>query len=980
MSKGSYVIRSGNLTEAFLKRIAALNCLGAELGISVYAADEVPVEVDDSKYVHLLKRYWGESAEFRTCRFYDNPTRDKTTRDISQGHIINDIIENCEKALAAEDVYSDIIVTAPTGAGKSVFFQIPGIYLHETRKAVTIVISPLIALMVDQVRELSERGVEFATFINGSISYDERKQRIDAIKAGQYSIVYLAPELLLASDISDIIGERTIGLLVVDEAHLVTSWGRDFRVDYWFLGDYVERLRRGAGHTQRFPVLCLTATAVFGGTDDIIWDLQNSLHLTVYRRELYIGYVRRDDIGFAIRHPQQLGGSDKQTKRECAVKQILRAVDRKKKTIVYFPYKSQVDETRLALSEANRKSVDFVESYTGDMQSLDKNDAYNKFRTNASPVMLATKAFGMGVNIDDIAVVYHYAPTGTLADYVQEIGRAARNNSKVPLGLAITDYLRSDMRYAQTLWGLSGLRHYQLKAMAKKLYELYQEKHSRNLLVSPETFSFLFDDVGLDNKVKSGLMLLSGDLLEHYHFRVINVRAKSMFSRQYIVVPASLQRRFMQLFDRYVTLMEDNFTQVQLAYGKTSAIETYKSGNVYEIDLARMWEQKFADVPFAQFKRNFFTGELFSAIPGLGGGFDAVVPQMKLTITYNKGSHEEIEPKFQALAYAIQEAFMDIKNRFGGRSFSSNDFMKAFRQHFNTEGKVRIEYINMLLDLFSYTHVDVGAAPKEQWKFIEKRKDARGPGQAYCIRTQKYSYIATNLIRYFQQTAPNLPGTDKFIAYVAVPRNDSKLSYQQLMASILQLYNMASYEFEAGKNPQIFVRLNDPLKLERLSDPERSYRNSILTDIEHRHERAKKIMSAFLSSDMSDDGRWEVIESYFLGMDTVVDSALGLNEGKKPKTAFKEFVLEGCDHTPGEWKDVLDMPYAEDMLANGAAPADLAYGTLKIGENDYQLNYAWLKQKVLFTTSLLSEADTEIITREGFRLFDIQEPDWAALK
>ena len=120
----------------------------------------------------------------------------------------------------------------------------------------------------------------------------------------------------------------------------------------------------------------------------------------------------------------------------------------------------------------------------------------------------------MGINIPDVEVVYHYAPTGTLADYVQEIGRAAR---KIPKGYAVTDYLKNDMNYAKVLWGLSGLRHYQIKAIMKKLYNLHVQKGTRNLLVSPEVFGFLFDNKSIDNKVKSGLMLLSADLLEKYH-------------------------------------------------------------------------------------------------------------------------------------------------------------------------------------------------------------------------------------------------------------------------------------------------------------------------------------------------------------------------------------------------------------------------------------------------------------------------------
>ena len=158
------------------------------------------------------------------------------------------------------------------------------------------------------------------------------------------------------------------------------------------------------------------------------------------------------------------------------------------------------------------------------MEKFEKNESVIRFKESDLSIRLATKAFGMGINIPDVEVVYHYAPTGTLADYVQEIGRAAR---KLPKGYAMTDYLRNDMNYASVLWGLSGLRHYQIKAIMKKLYNLYVQKNNRNILISPEVFGFIFDTRSIDNKAKRGLMLLSADLLEKYHFRVINVRTKN---------------------------------------------------------------------------------------------------------------------------------------------------------------------------------------------------------------------------------------------------------------------------------------------------------------------------------------------------------------------------------------------------------------------------------------------------------------------
>lgn len=136
-----------------------------------------------------------------------------------------------------------------------------------------------------------------ATFLNSNVSHEEREERLNAIHNGEKSILYLAPEMLLTTSLETLLGNRRLGLFVVDEAHTVTSWGKDFRADYWFLGDYLERQRRNGLH---FPVLCLTATAVYGGQDDVVQDTIDTLKLN--NPILYLGRVRRDNINFDI-HP-----------------------------------------------------------------------------------------------------------------------------------------------------------------------------------------------------------------------------------------------------------------------------------------------------------------------------------------------------------------------------------------------------------------------------------------------------------------------------------------------------------------------------------------------------------------------------------------------------------------------------------------------------------------------------------------------------
>lgn len=827
-----------------------------------------------NKYLSLLQKYWGKDASFRTNQFYKDPDLSKETIDISQGNIIENVIKQCKSN------YSDLIVTAPTGAGKSLLFQIPALYLAEEYNSVTLVICPLVALMIDQVKELNGRGVSCATYINSAISYEERKARLEGISNGIYSILYLSPELLLASDMDSILGNRKLGLIVIDEAHLVTSWGRDFRVDYWFLGDYLEKLRHGSYYYKKdprnVPVLCLTATAVYGGDDDVITELTNSLQITCEPEQIYIGYVRRQNITFDIRQPKLKGKSTKELDTVATIEEIKKSIDNNEKTIIYFPFRSSIEDVYLRLNDKYRHlSKKVVKYYSGNMDSLEKDEAYRRFKNNDAVVMLATKAFGMGVNISDIKKVYHFAPTGTLADYVQEIGRAAR---KLPKGYATTDYFSGDMGYARTLWGLSGLKHYQLQQMIKKLYELYEAKKSRNILFSPETFNYMFDEKQIDLKVKSGLMLLSTDFLhDKFHFKLITVKSRSVYTKQFIIVPYIIEKKFMSKYERYCTKMTDVYPRIQKNI-KASDTITRKTGDIYEIDLGKIWETEFKDITFPTFKWKFFTGKLFAY------GDNKILPNMKLVITYENSFNEAFN-NLEYLAEAIQKTFNHIKRKIGGKDFYFEG-REGFKEIFTTyyEKTVRTEYILMLLDVFCYEGVDVGNIPSARWKFIARKKkdnEKINSPYVYCIRTNKYAHIKSNLRRYMNQLIPNQ--NNQYITYLTIPNyTEDAICEYQLLASLMQLFDIATYELVGGRNPEIFVRINDPMKLKRLASSDKPYKNSILYDIDKRHKRAVDLMNHFLSKKLTNDERWNIIEHYFLGHDTVVDDLLeiGVNVRK----------------------------------------------------------------------------------------------------
>ena len=262
--------------KALLER---LNWIVNQFGGQICEFDDVAIQAEHQSSetaTKLLHNYWGENADFRTLKVYSNPSYDKTIKSISQGLIVDTIIDEYNKAKQSV-APKDLFLTAPTGSGKSLLFQLPAFHVS-AQGDVTIVVSPLIALMKDQVEQIRcERGYKKVYYINSELSLIDRERVIDDCKSGEIDILYLSPELLLSYDISYFIGDRRLGLIVIDEAHLITTWGRDFRVDYWFLGQHINKIRKIKAY--HFPMVAVTATAIYGGDNDMVFDSINSLYM-----------------------------------------------------------------------------------------------------------------------------------------------------------------------------------------------------------------------------------------------------------------------------------------------------------------------------------------------------------------------------------------------------------------------------------------------------------------------------------------------------------------------------------------------------------------------------------------------------------------------------------------------------------------------------------------------------------------------------
>lgn len=852
-----FIKKEKYLESRYLALVGALT----ELGIDFSFEKEEPFDrvqsYDEKRFQNLLNRYWGEDASFRQLLFYADPDRSHELESVSQGKIIAEIVEQCENARNGSK-YNNIFITAPTGSGKSILFQLSALYLAEKYEIVTIVVSPLIALMNDQVNQLEkERGISIAACMNSTMSMDDRMAVINKIQSGEKSLLYLAPELLLTTHLETLLAGRKMGLLVIDEAHTVTSWGRDFRSDYWFLGDFIKKCNREG---MRFPVLCLTATAVYSGENDVVNDTINELGLgsTV----IHLGNVKRNNIDFDIvfHENTNLNTDLEETKLQMVLTYIRECVNRGQKVLAYFPYRSQVEAAYEKLDENERK---FIRRYHGQIFSEERKITEKEYKSGDVRGLVCTKAFGMGVDVSDIRHIVHFAPTGTLSDYIQEIGRAARD-PKIT-GIAHIDYFGSDLRYVRSLNGISEMRQYQLKEMLKKIYSLYEEKKHRNLLISSETFEYLFNEKEVENRTKSGLMLIAKDLSNKYSFPVLIVKPKAMLSKNYICVPKEIEGQFLRKYKMYSKRADGDDQRILLSQNNKycSDVHVCSSGDTYLVDMAGIWENYFTDMTFGMFKKIFFD-QRFDA----SGETYKLAPRVRVEVKFLK-NFEIVEDECERLVTALCQIFshhIDAEKK----QFT----LKIFEEELlDILGDIPVEHnkMRLLLDIFA-ENVDENATyskSRNQVRVLRKRKQAKLDETIYFVSSKAYHKLPNYFRRLLVQCRPS-EEQNTFSRFYPMMR-DKPIEIMPLIR-LLELAGLARYEIRGGEKAEVFIRLNDPEKIKRLAQG--NYKNEVLQSIHNNHKYNERLMSAFFREKMSTEERWDLIEQYFLGNERFVEQRL----------------------------------------------------------------------------------------------------------
>ena len=306
-----------------------------------------------------------------------------------------------------------LLALLPTGTGKSICYQLPALSRYDKTGALTVIISPLVALMADQVAGLAAQGIDSCVTINGLLSIPERADALDRVRLGDASMLLIAPEQLRSPSVRRVLEQRELASWVLDEAHCLSRWGHDFRPDYRYVGRFI---RERTSPEERTQIICLTATAKPEVVEEITEYFRDQLGVEL---RLFDGGAQRTNLEYLV---VPTTSAQKLTDLETILEDGL-PVERSGGAIVYASTRRRTEETAEFLAAQGVSAEHFHAGLTPER----KQDVQARFIAGALRVIVATNAFGMGIDKPDVRLVVHADIPGSLENYLQEAGRAGRD-------------------------------------------------------------------------------------------------------------------------------------------------------------------------------------------------------------------------------------------------------------------------------------------------------------------------------------------------------------------------------------------------------------------------------------------------------------------------------------------------------------------------------------------------------------------------
>lgn len=318
------------------------------------------------------------------------------------------------QAVQATLEQQSLMVVFPTGGGKSLSFQLPALIQGKAMRSLTVVISPLVALIKDQIDNLEQRfGIRQAASLNGLQTQIERSENIEAVLSGRAYLLYISPETLRSRTLRRLLLSRHIARFVIDEAHCFSSWGHDLRVDYQYIGPYVQDLQTRKVLNRPIPISCLTATAKTQVVEDIQAYFQRHLQLALLPLQVS---AQRDNLHFEVYRVQHDHEKD--------LLVFNRLKERTGPAIVFVATTKKTEALAQKLTVSLGQAVLY---FHGKLDAQRKTQTQEDFIQGRADIIVTTSAFGMGVDKDNVHLVIHYDTPGSLESYLQEAGRAGRS-------------------------------------------------------------------------------------------------------------------------------------------------------------------------------------------------------------------------------------------------------------------------------------------------------------------------------------------------------------------------------------------------------------------------------------------------------------------------------------------------------------------------------------------------------------------------